>query len=243
MPTKIYIAQAFIIAEDLVTRTPYFKEKKENAFHLRSDDDQFTFYPSESVWNTGDNLQPLKLRVPTTLKWDTQQLEPDQKSSFEFTDIVDASGVAYASADALNTYLNENLGFFELIQPVVVPDYFKDSVLVTTDSNNFNSNIPSDVTGLSYVITADGDYVFYSIVNTNNDQNEELEMYYAVNGVTILDSVVIDRQQKNQDQSMQNTLAIDGLIIGDIVTVQFNTRNDNVDLRIRRILIQSWNLV
>jgi len=243
MPTKIYIAQAFIIAEDVATRTPYFKAKKIDVKHQRSVNDQFSFYPSEILPNSSIENQPIQLIVPQVLDWDTTELEPTQLTYFEFADIVDVSGVAYASAEALDTYLNENLGFFESTPSVVVPDYFKDRIVVTTISNNFNSNVPANVPGLTFVITLDGDYVFNAIVNNNNDQNEELEMYYAVNGATILDSVVFKREQKNQDDNIQGTYDIDGLVIGDVVTVQLDTRGDNVDLLTRRMIIRSWNLV
>jgi hypothetical protein len=122
----------------------------------------------------------------------------------------------------------------------VSPKYFKDTVLVTTPSANFNSNTPTDIPGMTYTITQDGDYVFYTVVNGNNDQNEELDMYYALNATTDLDSVVTDTQKKNNDQSTQSTHHFDGLVIGDTITVQYNTRGDNVDLQTRRMLIQSW---
>ena len=88
-----------------------------------------------------------------------------------------------------------------------------------------------------------GDYVFYSVINGKNEQNEEADMYFALNSVTIIESVVTVRMQKKQDHSIQNTYPLDGLVAGDIITVQLNTRGDNVDLETRRILIQSWNLV
>ena len=125
--------------------------------------------------------------------------------------------------------------------PTASSSYFKSEVLSTTNSNNFNSNTPTNVPDLSFTITQDGDYVFYSVVNCNNDQNEELDMYFAKNGTTETDSLTIDRQQKNSDQSVQSTCPIDGLVIGDVITVQFNTRGDNVDLLTRRMLIQSWS--
>ena len=125
--------------------------------------------------------------------------------------------------------------------PAPADNYFKAEVLSTTNSNNFNSNTPTNIPDITYTITQDGDYVFYSVVNCNNDENGELEMYFAKNGTTINNSIVTDRQQKNQDQSIQNTYPVDGLVIGDVITVQFNTRGDNVDLLTRRMLVQSWS--
>ena len=246
MPTKLYVQGSFVIAEDLATRTPFFKAKTQDVKHHRSVNDQFSFYPSEVLPNYSVENQPIQLIIPKVLDWDTQELEPSQLTYLEFADIVDINGAAYASADALDVYLDNNLGFIlvkEVVPPVVTPDYFKDRVIVTTTSNNFNSNIPANVPGLTFAITLDGDYVFNAIVNNNNDQNEELEMYYAVNGATILDSVVFKREQKNQDDNIQGTYDIDGLVIGDVVTVQLDTRGDNVDLLTRRMIIRSWNLV
>jgi len=152
---------------------------------------------------------------------------------------------------ALGLYLDYKIGI-ELTQNIdpVIPvnpatTYFKDEVVVVTNSNNFNSNTPSDAPGLTYTIPAgkDGDYVFYTIVNCNNDQNEDLECYFALNGTTVIESEARVTQRKNQDDSVQNTFPFDGLVAGDTVTVQLNTNNDNVDLETRRILIQSWSLV
>jgi len=124
--------------------------------------------------------------------------------------------------------------------PAPVDNYFKAEVVVTTVSNNFNSNTPTDVPGMTYTIIKDGDYIFYGLVNCNNDENEELDMYFAKGGTTDVNSIVTDRQQKNNDQSIQGTYPIDGLVVGDVITVQFNTRGDNVDLQTRRMLVQSW---
>ena len=129
-------------------------------------------------------------------------------------------------------------GFHAL--PNTSQSYFKAEVEVTTPSANFNSTTPTNVPDMTFTITQDGDYVFYAAVSCNNDQNEELDMYFAKDGTTITNSVLIDRQQKNQDQSIQNTYPIDGLVVGDIITVQFDIRGDNVDLGTRRMLIQSW---
>ena len=112
MPTKLYITQALIIAEDLATRTPYFKAKKEDVKHFRSVNDQFSFFPAEILPNSSVENQPIPLIIPKTLDWDTTELEPEQLTYLEFSDIVNDLGVPYASADALDDYLNENLGFF-----------------------------------------------------------------------------------------------------------------------------------
>jgi len=124
--------------------------------------------------------------------------------------------------------------------PVQPATYLKDEVIVTSSSANFNSNAPIDIPDLSYVIVRDGDYVLYALINMNNDQNEEFEMYYAINGATETNEPVWTRMQKNQDDSVQGTWSLNGLIIGDVITIQANTRGDNVDLESRKMIIQSW---
>jgi len=118
--------------------------------------------------------------------------------------------------------------------------YFKDSVVITSNSNNFNSGSPTDIPLMTYTITQDGDYILYAIVNTNPDADEGFNLYYAINGTTVNDSVVCNEFKKNKDVSIQGTWDVDGLLIGDIITIQADTMNDNQDLRTRRIIIQSW---
>ena len=118
--------------------------------------------------------------------------------------------------------------------------YLKIQVVETTSSNNFSSNAPVNVPNLTYTIAVDGDYVLYTIINGECDQNEEIEVYFANNGVTITDSIAQDRWQKKDDQSAQNTYSLNGLVVGDVITVQLNTNGDDVDLENRRLLLQSW---
>jgi len=119
--------------------------------------------------------------------------------------------------------------------------YAKQSVVVTTPSLNFNSGAPVNVPGLTLNVAADGDYVIYICVNINSDQNEEADLYVAVDGVADTQSVAFSRLQKNQDESIDLTFDIDGLTAGQVITAQLNTRNDNMDLLTRRMIIQSWN--
>jgi len=119
-------------------------------------------------------------------------------------------------------------------------NYFKDSVIITSVSNNFNSATPTDIPLMSYTITQDGDYILYAIVNSNPDQDEGFDIYYAINGVTVNDSIVRQEFKKNKDVSIQGTWDVDGLVIGDIITIQGDTNNDNQDLKTRRIIVQSW---
>jgi hypothetical protein len=189
--------------------------------------------------NTSDANKPVSTATQTALNLKRDKtaiknsIEDDSGSLQLVNDTNSAGNDKYYGTDASGTK-----GFHAL--PTASSSYFKADVEVTTTSNNFNSSTPTNIPDMTYTITQDGDYVFYSVVNCNNDENEELEMYFAKNGTTINNSIVTDRQQKNQDQSIQNTYPIDGLIVGDVITVQFDTRGDNVDLETRRMLIQSW---
>jgi hypothetical protein len=213
----------FVITDDVDTRIEKLREPKEDLKFDKSATDVY-YFKSKSDGTTKGN-----------------------PNKYPFSDIIDnRTGLPFTTVDELNTFLSKNLGVTLVevyIPPVVAPTYFKDRVVVITNSNDFNSNVPANVPGLTYTITQDGDYVLYAIVNNNNDQNEELEMYFAINGVTILDSIVFQTERKNQDDNIQGTYDITGLVDGDIVTVQLDTRGDNVDLLTRRMLIQSWELV
>ena len=175
--------------------------------------------------------------VPQSGDYNASQVTNAYDKSSDDADSVDdsTSSNKFATAAELSQISTNTSDISELQNK-----YLKDEVVVTAASNNFNSNVPTNVPGMTYTITRDGDYVFYAIINGNNDQNEELDMFFALNGSTINDSLAYSRWQKNNDQSIQNTFPIDGLQVGDIVTVQLNTRNDNVDLDNRRILIQTW---
>ena len=190
--------------------------------------------------NTSDANKPVSTATQTALDLKRDKtaiknsIEDDSGSLQLVNDTNSAGNDKYYGTDGSGTK-----GYHTL--PTASISYFKAEVLSTTNSNNFNSNTPTNIPDITYTITQDGDYVFYSVVNCNNDENEELEMYFAKNGTTINNSIVTDRQQKNQDQSIQNTYPVDGLVIGDVITVQFNTRGDNVDLLTRRMLVQSWS--
>ena len=127
--------------------------------------------------------------------------------------------------------------------PINVVPYIKDTLIVTSISNNFISTTPTNIPDMTYTVSGlsgSRDFIFYAAVLTNNDQNEELDFFIAKNGTTDLDQLIIEIERKNQDQTIQGTFSLDGLVNGDVITFQFDTRNDNVDIKTRRILIQSW---
>jgi hypothetical protein len=124
---------------------------------------------------------------------------------------------------------------------VLTPNiYLKDSVIVTTPSNSFSSNVPVDVPGLTYTITQDGDYTFYTIINRKKKASDEADIFFAKNGITILDSESTDNEERNKVKSAQNMFIIDNLSVGDVITVRMDTNGSNIDLNNRRLIIQSW---
>ena len=117
--------------------------------------------------------------------------------------------------------------------------------------NNFNTNTLTDVPNMQLTIASNGNYSFVSTINCNNDENEEVEVTLAITpissrSITLIDGTVqsltagvqfsfvkqlqFDTQKKNQDQTIQRDFIIDGLLVGDEIDVQLNTRGDNVDL-------------
>ena len=115
--------------------------------------------------------------------------------------------------------------------------------------------MPTDIPGLELQIVVPGNYDFNCLLNLNHDQNEEADLYIALQPInnrtvtladgtvvtipagttyTFLFQVIRDRQQKNQDQTLQGFFALDNLENGDIVKFQLNTRGDNTDLQLRR---------
>ena len=143
-------------------------------------------------------------------------------------------------ADDIFKFKDENDDVFPVVPASALTAYVKQTVIDLTDSDNFSSILPTDVPGMSHTVTVDGDYVYFCLINFEQDQNEGNKLYYAKNGTTNLDEPVWGRFQKNEDESMQGTWSIDGLVIGDEITFQMTTSNDDINLRQRKIIAQSW---
>jgi len=123
--------------------------------------------------------------------------------------------------------------------------YFKSEVVVTSTSANFNTATPTDVNGMTFTITEDGDYVVHGAVNCDAE-NDIILMYLAVDtgggAVTDTDSEVSHQGagKKAEQMTIQITYPLDGLVIGDVVTLQIDTDGNDIDLQTRRMLIQKW---
>ena len=117
--------------------------------------------------------------------------------------------------------------------------------------NNFNTNTLTDVPNMQLTIASNGNYSFVSTINCSNDNNEEVEVTLAITpissrNITLIDGTIqsltagvqfsfvkqlqFDSQKKNQDQTLQRDFIINGLLVGDLIDIQLNTRGDNLDI-------------
>jgi len=115
MAIKIYITGNFLVAEDSVSRTQFFKVNKKGVHHQRSADDDFSFFQEGLFPQGSEQPQYLQLGAQTAWEWNTTELEQQSQTTFPFSDIVDGVGVAYPDADTFDQYLNDNLGVDEVV--------------------------------------------------------------------------------------------------------------------------------
>ena len=131
-----------------------------------------------------------------------------------------------------------------------IAPYFKADVLITSGTVN-SSNNDEPVSGLTYTITTNGDYVIYAMISVDiaNDDMKPMALIVYKNpsagpspytGKEAY-SETMDFAKKKENQSLQLTYAMDGLVKGDVISIFVN--NDNVDIDTihhGRMLIQSW---
>jgi hypothetical protein len=126
----------------------------------------------------------------------------------------------------------------------IAATYFKDEVLITSGTVGGSGSAVA-VPGLTYTIPAGkgGDYVVYAMMSVDIENTDAKPMSLLVykNGVAEAYSETMDYAKKNENQSLQLTYAIDGLVATDVIAIYVN--NDNVDIDAihhGRILMQSW---
>lgn len=121
--------------------------------------------------------------------------------------------------------------------------YTKAEVLITSGSVSASASDQA-VPSLTYTIPADGNYIIFAMISVdiaNTDMKPMSIMLYK-NGVKETNSVTMDFAKKNENQSVQLTYAIDGLVATDVIDVYVN--NDNVAINtiiLGRMLIQKWS--
>jgi hypothetical protein len=122
--------------------------------------------------------------------------------------------------------------------------YFKAEVLITSGSISASGSDQA-VPSLTYTIPAskDGDYVFYAVlsVDIGGSDMKPFSIMLFKNGVKETNSVTMDFAKKNENQSIQLTYAMDGLVATDVIAVYINNDNEDVDTIITgRILAQKF---
>jgi len=124
--------------------------------------------------------------------------------------------------------------------------YFKAKVLITSAGSVSGSASDQAVPGLTYTIPAGkgGDYVVYAMISVDIAGSDMKPMSLMVfkNGVKEAYSETMDYAKKNENQSLQLTYAIDGLVATDVIAIYVNNDNTNIDDILHgRLLMQSWN--
>ena len=120
--------------------------------------------------------------------------------------------------------------------------YFKNTVLITSGSVTASA-LDVAVPGLTFTITQDGDYVFYAMISVDiaGTDMKPISLMVFKNGVKEDYSETVDYAKKDENQSVQLTYALDGLVTTDVIAIYVN--NDNVDIDAilhGRLLSQSW---
>ena len=143
------------------------------------------------------------------------------------------------------SYATKSISYADLLtqlQAAIGSTYTKAEVLITSGSI---SGSASDVAvpSLTYTITQDGDYVIYAVLSVDiaGTDMKPFSLMLFKNGVKETNSVTMDFAKKNENQSIQLTYAMDGLVATDVIAVYCNNDNVDVDTIITgRMLIQSW---
>jgi len=122
--------------------------------------------------------------------------------------------------------------------------YFKAEVLIT--SGTVGASVSDQaVPSLTYTIPAgkDGDYVFYAMISVDigGSDMKPMSIMLFKNGVKETNSVTMDFAKKNENQSIQLTFAMDGLVATDVIAVYVNNDNEDINtIIVGRILAQKF---
>jgi hypothetical protein len=123
--------------------------------------------------------------------------------------------------------------------------YYKNVTLITSGSVGASASDQA-VPGLTFTIPAskNGDYVIYAMISVDIAGTDMKPMSIMVfkNGAKQTYSETMDFAKKNENQSVQLTYAMDGLVATDVIAIYVN--NDNVAINTiihGRLLMQSWN--
>ena len=131
------------------------------------------------------------------------------------------------------TYATKSISYSDLLTQLTAAigssNYFKAEVLITSGSVSASASDQA-VPSLTYTITDAGNYVIYAVLSADIDNSDmkPLSIMIFKNGVKESNSVTMDFAKKNENQSVQLTYAMDGLVATDVIAIYVN--NDNTDI-------------
>ena len=270
MATQLYVENNFLIAQDVDTRNIYIKISSMNAFHLRDSEGNFAFFSNVAFPGvSGVSYIQLGAMQDWSFLPPSEPVVRTRATVYPFSEIVKKDGTPYASADELDSYLNESLGDTSspsgsyltevthdstlvgtgtkdspLSVVSTVGGYFKDEVLITSGTISASAS-DQPVPGLTYTIPSlkGGDYVFYAVISVDidNDDMKPLAIMLFKNGTKQTNSETVDFAKKNEKQSVQLTYALDGLVPTDVIAVYVNNDHENINaIIVGRILAQKF---
>jgi len=120
--------------------------------------------------------------------------------------------------------------------------YTKAEVLITSGSVSASASDQA-VPSLTYTIPADGNYVIFAMISVDigGSDMKPMSIMLFKNGVKETNSVTMDFAKKNENQSIQLTYAMDGLVNTDVIAVYVNNDNEDINtIIVGRMLIQKW---
>jgi hypothetical protein len=151
----------------------------------------------------------------------------------------------FIDSDNSNAYtLRDNTGADTILGGAAASSYFKAEVLITSGSISASSSDQA-VPSLTYTIPTgkDGNYIIYAILSVDiaGSDMKPFSIMLFKNGVKETNSVTMDFAKKNENQSVQLTFAMDGLVATDVLAVYINNDNLSVNSIISgRILAQKF---
>jgi len=140
--------------------------------------------------------------------------------------------------------LRNSSGTDTILGGAVASAYFKAEVLITSGSVSASASDVA-VPGLTYTIPASkgGNYVIYAVISVDIDNSDmkPLSIMVFKNGVKETNSVTMDFAKKNENQSVQLTYAMDGLVATDVIAIYVNNDNEDINtIIVGRILAQKF---
>lgn len=112
----------------------------------------------------------------------------------------------------------------------------------TLGASASNQAVTDGVNYLELTIVQAGDYVFHAVVTADlsGTDAKPFKLMLAKNGTVEADSIVGDYMKKNEEQSIQLTYPIDGLVATDVIRVYCNNDNISIDINQGTLLSQTW---